>query len=170
MPPENWSEPGEGAVYIIPADGGEPRRVTSESDAVYGAGPISWSPGGTLLTYFSRDEEAADWALKAVAAEGGQSRIVAELPDTDIAWSPDGRRIAYKAAPNKIKIISIDDESTEEIVPDLKDVKEIYQLDWSPDGKTIVFGGVTGGGSELWLMGNFLSLLKAEGLAYLDKS
>jgi Tol biopolymer transport system component len=160
--PENWTEPGEGNIYVVRADGGEPRRITSESDRVYGTGPVQWSPDGRLLAYLSRDEDSEDGTIKVIPPEGGQPRIVAKVKkifaNKEMAWSPDGRRIAYNAArpENKIKIVSLDDGSVEEIVPDLKDVKEIYHLDWSPDGKTLVFGGYTGGGPEFWTIGNFL--------------
>jgi Tol biopolymer transport system component len=80
--------------------------------------------------------------------------------------SQDSKRIAYNAdhgdprpnvVSNSIKIVSLEDESIDEIVPDLKDVKQIYHLDWSPDGKTPVFAGyVGGGGPEFWTIENFL--------------
>jgi len=174
--PENWNEAGEANIYIVSADGGEPRRITSVSDGVFSAGPVLWSPDGTLLAYFSRDSgvDAREWpspsgsvdgAIKVIPAEGGQPRIVARVQmifaNKEMAWSPDGRRIAFHEPNNMIKIVSLDDGSIVEIVPDLKDVKEIYNLDWSPDGKTLVFGGCTGGGPEFWTVGNFLPLARA---------
>jgi Tol biopolymer transport system component len=81
-----------------------------------------------------------------------------------MAWSPDGRRIAYNALKpesiDTIKIVSLEDGSIEEIEPNLKGVNEIYHLDWSPDGKNLVFGGYTGGESELMIMEDFLPLVK----------
>jgi Tol biopolymer transport system component len=163
--PENWAGVGGGNIYIVRADGGEPRQITSESDRVFDAAPVLWSPDGTLLAYFSRDkDDAADGTLKVIPAGGGEPRVVAKVQriyaNKEMAWSPDGKRIAYNAfrPDNKIKIVSLDDGSIEAIEPDLKDVKEIYHLDWSPDGKTLVFGGYTGGGPEFWTVGNFLPL------------
>ena len=150
----------EGNIYVIPADGGEPRRITSDSDRVYGAGPAWWLPDGTFFAYCSQEESDTELAVKVIPADGGQPRIVAEVPyAAEIAWSPDGRRIAYHEKSNKIKILSLSDEHIEEIMPDIINVKGIYQLDWSPDGKTLVFGGITGGDRELWMMEDFLPLV-----------
>jgi WD40 repeat protein len=163
--PENWSVVGKADIYIVSAEGGEARQITSESDRVFDTSPVLWSPDGKLLAFFSRDkDDAADGTLKVIPANGGEPRVVTQVQgiyaNKEMAWSPDSRRIAYNSfrRDNKIKIVSLDDGSIVEIVPDLKDVKEIYHLDWSPDGKTLVFGGYTGGGPEFWTVGNFLPL------------
>ncbi len=160
---ENWAVVGKADIYIVAAGGGEARKLTSESDRVFLSSPVMWSPDGKLLAYFSRNnDEAADGTLKVIPANGGEPRIVAKVQgifaNKEMAWSPDSRRIAYNAArpDNKIKIVSLDDGSIVEIVPDLKDVKQMYHLDWSPDGKTLVFGGFGGGDPEFWMVRNFL--------------
>jgi len=171
-PSENWAGMGKDNIYIIPASGGEPRRITSESDRVFG-GPVLWSPDGKLLAYFSRDEDSVDGTIKIIPANGGEPQVIAKVlhiyANKEMAWSPDGRRIAFNAhkpgssntiISNFINIVSLEDGSIEEIEPNLKDVNEIYHLDWSPDGKTLVFGGYTGGGHELWFMEGFMPLVK----------
>jgi Tol biopolymer transport system component len=172
-PPENWTAIGKANIFVVPAEGGEPRQITSESDRVF-AGPVMWSPDGSCLAYFSRDRDDDDvGTIKIIPANGGIPKVVTKVrqifANKEMAWSPDGRRIAFNAlrpesrntiVSDTIKIVSLDDGSIQEIVPDLKDVKEFYHLDWSPDGKTLVFGGYTGGGPELWLMEDFLPLVK----------
>ena len=61
--------------------------------------------------------------------------------------------------PSGIGIISLKDGSIVEIKTELGDTNT-YHLDWSPDGKKLVFGGYTGGGREFWLMEDFLPLVK----------
>jgi beta-lactamase regulating signal transducer with metallopeptidase domain/Tol biopolymer transport system component len=158
--PENWAVTGKANIYVISTEGGEPKKITSESDRVFDAGPVIWSPDGKLLAYFSRDkDDAGVGTLKVIPPEGGEPRVVARVEkifaNKEMAWSPDSKRIAYNAPDNKIKIVSLDDGRIEEIQPDLKDVN-IYHLDWSPDGENLVFGGYTGGGPEFWMMENFL--------------
>jgi Tol biopolymer transport system component len=160
--PENWTVVGKANIYIVPAAGGEPRQITPESDRVFDTGPVLWSPDGKLLAYFSRDKgDDADGMLKVIPAGGGEPRVVAKVQriyaNKEMAWSPDGKQIAYNESKNKIKIASLSDGSIEEVEPDLKDVN-IYHLDWSPDGRRLVFAGYTGGGPEFWTIGNFLPL------------
>jgi Tol biopolymer transport system component len=155
-----------GDIYIVASDGGEIRRLTSESDRAFSAGPVQWSTNGKFLAYFSRPyEDSAVGNLNVMPVNGGEARVVVANIEgvynhKDIAWSPDSRRIAFNGRGNTIKIVSLDNGSIEEIKPDLKEVKLTYDLDWSPDGKTLVFCGYTGGDPEVWLMEDFLPLVK----------
>jgi Tol biopolymer transport system component len=163
---ENWTEAGEAQIYVVSTVGGEPRPITSESSRVFPAGPPLWSPSGEFLAYFSRDkEDVSDGTLNVIPVDGGEAQVLTTVQkihaNMEMAWSPDSRRIAWNAPENKIKIVSLDDGSVEEILPDLKDVREIYHLDWSPDGKTLVFGGYTGGGPEFWMIGDIPPLTTA---------
>jgi Tol biopolymer transport system component len=77
-------------VAVVPAAGGEPvREITL-------AGPptrrLAWGPDGDL--YLS----AIDAAIWRVARGADRAEMVAQFPEevvTAIAWSPDGRRMAY---------------------------------------------------------------------------
>jgi len=159
--PENWTVPGKANIYIISADGGEPRQITSESDRVFDTGPVLWSPDGKLLAYFSRNkDDAADGTLKVIPPDGGKPRIVAKVErifaNKEFAWSPDSKRIAFNGSDNKnIKVVSINEGSLLDIKTGLTD-PDIYNLDWSPDGNRFVFAGATGGNREFWLLDNFL--------------
>ena len=146
-------------IFVIPAEGGKPRPLTSEGDRVFGFGPVIWSPDGALLAFFSQDKDSADGAIKVIPATGGTPRVVTKVKaiyaNKEMAWSPDSRRIAYNSPGEKISIVSLEDGKIEEINPSLEGVG-IYHLDWSPDGKRLVFAGASGGGSEFWMIGDFL--------------
>lgn len=149
----------EADICIIPADGGEPRQLTSESDMV-AFGSIAWSPDGKLLAYLSIDNEwsPAGNTLRVIPAEGGESRVVTKRRrefevNVELAWSPDSRRIALNDG--GIRIISLDEGSAVDIDPRVGTTK-IYHLDWSRDGEKLVFAGYRGGEVEFWLMENFL--------------
>jgi Tol biopolymer transport system component len=163
-PPDNWNAVGESNIYEIPVAGGEPRQITSESDRVFSVGTVLWSPDAKSLAFSSRDVGSVDGTIKVIPAEGGPPRIVAKVTkvfaNTEMAWSPDARRVAYNAPGNKIVIVTLDGGGTVEIEPDLKGVKQTYHLGWSPDGKTLVFGGAVGGDPEIWTISNFLPATK----------
>jgi Tol biopolymer transport system component len=146
-------------IFVIPAEGGKPRPLTSEGDRVFGFGPVIWSPDGALLAFFSQDKDSADGTIKVIPPTGGTSRVVTKVKaiyaNKEMAWSPDSRRIAYNSPGDKISVVSLEDGKIEEINPSLEGVS-IYHLDWSPDGKRLVFAGASGGGSEFWMIGNFL--------------
>jgi len=154
----------EASICLIPAEGGEPRQLTSESDALM-FGCIAWSPDGKLIAYFSADKERSEdsMSLRVIPAEGGESRMVGKVQaiggNTELAWSPDSKRIALNGRlyEKVFKIMSLADGSTVDIKPDLVDPSSIWHLDWSRDGSRMVFAGAQGSGDpEFWMMENFL--------------
>ena len=140
-------------IYTVPAEGGEPKAITTDADSVAWAA-IAYSPDGEWLAYFSNG------AIKIRPVEGGEARVVVE-PETvnfhsELAWSPDGKRIAYTGH-GSIWTVPIDGGEPVEVKTGVltEDAQNLH-IDWSPDGKKIVFSASTGGEPELWLINNFL--------------
>jgi eukaryotic-like serine/threonine-protein kinase len=79
-------------LYRVPLIGGEPRRLARN------AGPTAWSPDGRSIA-FTRDLGQRS-ALIVIPADGGEERVLVERQGTlrDVAWSPDGTRIAVEEA------------------------------------------------------------------------
>jgi Tol biopolymer transport system component len=174
MVPRDWDnsknyfeagDKGETNIYIVNSFGGEPKPITTESDYVAPC-PISWSPDGRMIAFFSSkfEDSPHKGTLKVISPGGGESRIIGEARgievNKELAWSPDSKRIAFNVLnPTGIKVMSLVDGSVVDVKTGLVDTK-VYHLDWSPDGKKLVFGGYKGGGREFWLMEDFLPLVK----------
>jgi Tol biopolymer transport system component len=140
-------------IYMVPAGGGEPTELTSESDSV-AYGPIAFSPDGQRIAFFSNG------AIKTIASTGRARPAllvsgVQSSSQSDLFWSPDGTKIAYSGA-GKIWIVSLDGAAPEELRTGLPGDTQLGTFSWSPDGKRIAFVGSSGGDAEFWLISGFL--------------
>ena len=151
---------GRVGIWISPSDGGEAKELTSDADRV-GEGEVRWSPDGKTIAYFGSDK-----TLRLIPSTGGSSRVLTQVPAEDIlmlgfyglSWSPDGSKLVYTTF-EKVWAISASGGEPQEI-PVGFDGSRIMQIDWSPDGRTLAFTGVSGAEEEVWLMSDFLHLVK----------
>jgi dipeptidyl aminopeptidase/acylaminoacyl peptidase len=95
-----YLEPGFTHVFVIPADGGTPRQITS-GDFNH-TGSLAWSPDGEKIVVSANRED--DWEfnrrnteLWAVDISSGVMKQLTDRfgPDGSATWSPDGSKIAY---------------------------------------------------------------------------
>ena len=84
---------GNADVYVMPATGGEPKRLTwhPTADVVVG-----WTPNGKDILFRSGRESYADFdRLYTVTKEGGIPEVLPMWRGESGSYSPDGARIAY---------------------------------------------------------------------------
>jgi len=85
-------------VFVMPAEGGEPRRLTWHPAADIAVG---WTPDGKRVLFHSGRESYADFdRLYTVPAEGGPAEVLPMWRGEDAWFSPDALRIAY--VPNEV--------------------------------------------------------------------
>ncbi len=95
---------GNREVYSMPAEGGEPVRLTytstnSRDDLGDRMGPnnmvLAWSPDGRKILYRNRIGDGFSGKLWTVSPDGGMPEEI-PLPEGGFSsWSPDGKKLAY---------------------------------------------------------------------------
>ena len=95
---------GNTEVYLLPIDGGEPRRLTytptnSRDDLGDRMGPnnvvMGWTPDGKQVVYRNRIGTGFTGKLWTIQKEGGMSEVL-PLPEGGFcSYSPDGKKLAY---------------------------------------------------------------------------
>jgi tricorn protease len=80
-------------AYVMPADGGEPKRLTWHPDADV---VVGWTPDGKKILFTSGREAYADFdRLYTIAVEGGVPEVLPMWRGEAASYSPDAARIAY---------------------------------------------------------------------------
>jgi dipeptidyl aminopeptidase/acylaminoacyl peptidase len=90
----------EAVLYIVPASGGTPLRLTYSTRIFNRPIPapwLRWSPDGSLLSFIGLVGETPQ--VMALAAAGGEAFPITsvEAGVRSYEWSPDGKRIAFLA-------------------------------------------------------------------------
>jgi dipeptidyl aminopeptidase/acylaminoacyl peptidase len=161
---------GRPEVFTIPAAGGEPLQITSAPEGVI---TYEWSPDGTHIAFITRDpaseeeqrrrqdksfvirvdapERATRLVLQRAEQPGALRMLTPPSQYVDaLSWSPDGREIAYSAAPRtgftsaydaRVYAVALDGGARRTIVdrPGMNTGPR-----YSPDGRSIAFISTNG--------------------------
>ena len=143
-------EPGHRHLFVIPADGGSPRRLT-EGDHDHG-GPFAWTPDGESIVLSAnrredRDRFPLDTDLHRVDVRmGAITQLTARFgPDASPTISPDGTTIAYTGFDDRYQGYQVErlyfcdiDGSNPRLITGALD-REAATPTWSADGDRIYF-------------------------------
>jgi dipeptidyl aminopeptidase/acylaminoacyl peptidase len=130
---------GQFNLAVAPADGGEPRYLTSYMD--FGAHRPAWHPDGRSLVYLADSAGNEQYQLYMVGEAGGPPQALTESPGSrfwpgEDPFSPDGTLLAY-AGNDRSPVdqdVLIRDLSTGEVRRVYAGGGRIFAGHWSPDG------------------------------------
>ncbi|HEY7781228.1 MAG TPA: S9 family peptidase [Ktedonobacterales bacterium] len=164
-------------LYVMPAAGGEGRRVCQMPD---GVSDLEWSPDGTRIAFLAR-ERSPEEGDPIVVRPGPHRRLWTVRPESDVpevvtpdgltiwecAWSPDGTRLAcyFATGPDEtdwyrgqIGIVDARGGALRQIT---ELTGQAAALAWSPDGERLAY--IAGEWSDPGLVGGDLYVMPAAG-------
>ncbi len=126
---------GHSLVYVVPAEGGVPRKVTEKGPSYL----HGWSPDGKYLVYTA--ERGGDYDIYRILVDGGEEVRLTSTPGLDDGseYTPDGRFIYFNSArTGRMEIWRMKSDGSEQ-----QQVTDDAFNNWfphiSPDGKWILF-------------------------------
>lgn len=146
---QGFLEDGTRQLFVVPADGGTPRQVTSGE---WNSGGNSWTPDGLSLLFTSNRVPDADYVwresdiYKVNVSTGAITQLTTRRgPDNNPVPSPDGRYIAYTGYDSTdatwqdaaLYVMNSDGSQSRVLTPRLD--RSPSGLIWAPDGQGIYF-------------------------------
>lgn len=144
------SRDGDAEIYTMAVDGSDVRRLTEH------AGDDTrprWAPDGETLAWLRRDQGQVQVWTSDGRSEPRPLRVAnPEHSDLDLAWSPEGDRVAVsvQSAPRDV-VIQIVEVATGRIEATFAGEGPDEHPAWSPDGQWIAFSSSRDGGPALYL-------------------
>ena len=154
------------SLYVIPADGGEARRIAGLADDIRS---YSFGPNGSKVAFLAADEEAAElrerrekgfdakifeedsrptrvWVLDLAAEAAEPQALPLEGSALAAQFGPKGDRLAVRIAPTPhvddsymLSRIRVVDAATGRILGRIENPGKLGPIRWSPDGEHLAF-------------------------------
>jgi Tol biopolymer transport system component len=145
---------GHYSIFAVPSSGGSERRL-----ADFGAREvrsISWAPDGRYLALSVQLQPHEPYVVALFSLETLEERVLSQPPadyfgDVQPVYSPDGSHIAYvRRVMEKVDDVFVTSLNGEQPVRLTSDHADVTGLDWSPDGRDVIYTSDREGNSSLW--------------------
>ncbi|MGH9734257.1 MAG: protein kinase domain-containing protein [Candidatus Acidiferrales bacterium] len=137
------NENGQGAMWLRNVPTNSDTQIIAPSGAIFHS--LAFSPDGNYV-YFRKsvDQTGTNFSLVRAPVLGGQPQQIVSDVDSDITFSPDGKRIAYFRGNDPVvgefRLLAANLDGTDEKVLLVEKGPNPPQYSsWSPDGKTIAY-------------------------------
>jgi Tol biopolymer transport system component len=148
-------------LFVVPALGGM-QRMVAQMAPPFCLG-LSWSPDGKSLAIADRSSPQGVSGIFLLSIASGEKRKMTSPPDGYVGdcfpkFSPDGRAVAF------IRLVNYSDIDDLYVQPIAQgwpkgeprrvtfDERLISGLDWTEDGRNLVFSSNRSGGRSLWMV------------------
>lgn len=148
------SEGGTHRVVITPAVGNGEREVVSfEAREVQG---LVWSPDGATLAMAAQEAPYEVYNIVLLSVDSLEKRRLTQPPpyyhgDLDPAFSPDGQHVAFmRSVVDRVQdlyVVSVTGGTPQRLT---HDHAAVTGLDWTANGRSIIFASDRDGTSKLW--------------------
>ncbi len=143
---------GSPGIYVMNADGSDPRLLTDQYDT-----HPSWSPDGTMIAFSTRRADVV-----AIYSIDLATNKITQLTNTERApsapdWAPDGEKFAIIYNPShpginfEMYLMGANGKNFQRLTQ-----SEGYQFyaspDWAPDGSRLAFAADLSGNYDIYLM------------------
>jgi dipeptidyl aminopeptidase/acylaminoacyl peptidase len=168
---KGYTKPGYVHLFLVPADGGTPRQLTSGDwsvgarfDGLAGAVDWDWSPDGKTVVVAGLDAPDADLRyrdsdiLAIDVATGSRRKLTAERGDwSEPAISPDGQLVAFTGYPatkasyhaSDLYVVGLSGSGMRKISGEFD--RDAGDLHWAADGRGVYFAAGDQGTSNVQL-------------------
>ena len=146
-------------IWMVPALGGAERKLGESEEC----GGLSWSPDGKFLALVDRNQPQASFAIFLLTIETGEERTVTTPPKEDAGdlhphLSPNGKYLAFSRShatlSGDVYVLPVAESGVPVAEPrrvTFQD-QQVFDLDWTPDGRTIVYASGPVGSASLWVV------------------
>ena len=182
---ENGKDTGKSAIFVKDLKAGAAARISAKPAA--SERNLAWSPDSSQIAFLSDRDHPGQMQLHVISWNGQRARKLTSFKGylTDPRWSPDGTRIAFLFAENaaggggpleaepvetgvigseihnqRLTIVDAATGAAKQVSPaDLN----IYEYDWSPDGKKFALSAAPGPGDNNWWIAKLYTMPSDQG-------